>query len=344
MPLVNLLEPDELIQQFQAHPPEGFSSLHFPAPAFTAKFDLLTTLDPRIRKRLAFLHLPHPLTCFIGTTVSEYALFPDDVKPESLVESIRAQFADRYAFVIIKDLPSEATLVGNDAFMHSQQIEAACRAAGFVFVDGQALAYVPVDFNSIDDYLTRLSHSRRKNLRRKLRQRSAVAVETIPTGDARFSDESFVSAIYALYRNVYAQSEIHFDLLTRDFFRGVLQSAAARGVLFVYRADGAMIGWNLCFCENRMLIDKYIGFDYPAARDHDLYTVSWFNNLQYALEQKFAYYVAGWTDPEIKRQLGARFTATRHAVLVRNPLLRGALKISKRWFETDRQWYENADS
>jgi hypothetical protein len=87
-----------------------------------------------------------------------------------------------------------------------------------------------------------------------------------------------------------------------------------------------------------MLIDKYIGFDYPAAHEHDLYAVSWFHNLEHALARRYRYYVAGWTDAEIKRRLGARFTPTLHAVRVRNPLLRALLRLSKRWFESDARW------
>ena len=111
--------------------------------------------------------------------------------------------------------------------------------------------------------------------------------------------------------------------------------------MFVYRAKGELIGYNLCFVENGMLIDKYVGFAYPQARDHNLYAVSWFRNLDYALAHGLHCYVAGWTDPEIKRQLGARFTLTRHAVYVRNPLLRRLMAPFKRFFEADHRWQES---
>jgi uncharacterized protein len=342
--LVNLLEPPDLIREFQSNLPEGFAPVEFPAPAFATRFDLLTTLEPSARKRIGWLPLPHPMTCFIGTTVSEYALFPSEINAEDLVAEVQSKLARRFAFVIIKDLPTEPVLAGEEALERTRRIASACEAAGFVLMDGQALAYVPIDFASVDAYLARLSHSRRKNLRRKLKQRHSVEIDAIPTGDERLRDEEFLSKIYSLYMNVYEQSEIHFDLLTKDFFRAVLQSKTANGILFVYRSNGHMIGWNLCFCENGILIDKYIGFEYPAAREQDLYTVSWFNNLEFAVNRGLRCYVAGWTDPEIKRQLGARFTPTQHAVHVRNPLLRGALKVSKRWFESDRQWYANSDS
>ena len=72
--------------------------------------------------------------------------------------------------------------------------------------------------------------------------------------------------------------------------------------------------------------------------------MSWFHNLEYALAHGFRYYVAGWTDPEIKRELGARFTFTEHAVYVRNPVLRTLLRPFKRLFEADRRWQDTSVS
>jgi hypothetical protein len=99
-----------------------------------------------------------------------------------------------------------------------------------------------------------------------------------------------------------------------------------------------MIGYNLCFEHNGMLLDKYIGFAYPQAREYNLYFVSWFHNLEHARKRGLGHYVAGWTDPEIKRDLGASFSLTRHAVYVRNPLMRWVLRRFKRIFEADSQW------
>lgn len=76
-------------------------------------------------------------------------------------------------------------------------------------------------------------------------------------------------------------------------------------------------------------------FGYPAAREHNLYFVSWFVNLQYALAHKLTHYVAGWTDPQVKKSLGAQFVFTSHAVHVRNPLVRNLLRPFKSLFESD---------
>ncbi len=342
-PLHNLLEPASLIAYFQQFPPEGFApvALDGNVPAFSMSFDLLTTTEPAVQRRVDALPFSRrwrrflrPNTCFVGSTVSEYALLPGAIQPEAFMRDLLAT-ARQYPFVIIKDLPTEAVLVGDAAFNHSRRLVKACSEAGFVLVEGQALAYVPLDFASTEDFLAGLSHTRRKNLRRKLRSRSSLDVEEVSTGDARFRDEAFVATLYALYLNVYRQSEIHFDLLTTAFFRAVLQDANSDGVVFLYRSRGELIGYNFCVHNETMLIDKYVGFVYPHARDANLYTVSWFHNLQWALARGLRYYVAGWTDPEVKRSLGARFTFTQHAVYVRNPIVRTLLRPFRRLFESD---------
>jgi hypothetical protein len=340
----NLIEPFGLIKHFLEHPPAGFSipDLADEVPAFSAPFDLLTTVEPPVRRVIdALLFVPAlrrllvANTCFVGTTTSEYAIFPANTSAEELANHLATDIAPRYPFLIIKDMPGDAVLVGETAYAWSQALADACRARGFVALEGQALAYVPIDFASTDEFLSRRSHARRKNLRRKLKAAAGLRVEEMHSGDDAFYSGSLLATLYELYRNVYDQSEIHFDLLTEPFFRSVLQDATIGGITFLYFEGANLIGFNLCFREKSMLIDKYIGLAYPQARDHNLYAVSWFHNLDYALAHGLRYYVAGWTDPEVKRELGAELTFTKHLVYVRNQFLRGLLRLSRGLFESD---------
>jgi hypothetical protein len=342
----NLLEPPALVGHFLAHPPDGFTPLatRSGTPAFVAPFDLLTTADDELRRRVSALplyrwwgRLLRPRTCFVGTTVSEYALFPCGADATALVDEWLAEPAARQPFLIVKDIPQESPLLDQASNAQARAIAEACEHAGFVLLEGQALAWVPIDFESADDYLARLSPSRRKDIRRKLRARAGLEIEEIPTGPA-FADATLREACYALYLEVYAQSEIHFDRLSRAFFDALLQDAGSGGILFAYRHAGCMIGWNLCFQVGEALVDKYVGFSYPAAREHNLYFVSWMHNLDYARRRDLCCYVAGWTDPEIKAYLGARFTFTRHAVRPRSRVLRAVLRRVASRFESDRAW------
>lgn len=317
-------------------------------PAFVARFNLLTTIAPALRKTIEALPLFRfwgkylcPSTCFVGTTITEYALLPSAQAPGSFIASLQTFRENTCPFLIIKDLPVASPLLDDPANRYADDITLAARKADFLIVEGQALAYVPIDFDDIDSFFYRLSHARRKDIRRKLRSRRELHVETKTSGDPFFQDEAAIDTLYSLYLNVYRQSELQFDLLSREFFSRVLRDPEVNGRIFIYRIGDNIIGFNFCLLTADALIDKLIGFSYPAARDYNLYAVSWFHNLEYALNQKLRLFIAGWTDPEVKRQLGAQFTFTRHAVLIRNPLVRLLLKPLKKYFELDQHWLKS---
>jgi predicted N-acyltransferase len=266
--------------------------------------------------------------------VTEYFPSPRSAEPDAIVAgALERMRSERAAFVILKDIPRDSPLLSKEENEAAADLRHACRRAGFVIVAGQALAYVPVDPTSEDAYLAGLSRARRKDLRRKLRGRSSLDIEEHATGDRVFDDEAFVEELIRLYRNVYDQSLIHFDELTSPFLKEVFRTRG--GTLFVYRQHGKLIGHNLCFVHRDRLVDKYVGFAYPQARAANLYFVSWFHNLEWARRRRLTTYVAGWTDPEVKRSLGARFTFTDHAVFPRHKVLRGLLRTTRRWFESD---------
>lgn len=347
MPFIAQLEPDALLGAFMAHPPAGFAAGHSAQgmPVFVAPFDLLTTADDTLRRRIAGLpgyrrwgRLLRWRTRFAGTTVSEYAPLPSTVAPAALAQGLKAAYGRECRLLIVKDIAQDSPLLGAADNAYARAFASACAAAGFVLLEGQALAWVPIDFDSNDEYLARLSSGRRKNIRRKLRSLAELQIEAVPTGDVRFRDEATLAAFQALFDNVYAQSEVHFDRLDAAFFRTVLQDGGSGGVVFVYRHAGEMIGWNLCYEHAGKLVDKYVGFAYPQAREHNLYFVSWMHNLDYARRRGLSHYVAGWTDPQVKAFLGARMTFTRHAVYARNPLLRALLRRLGHHFESDRSW------
>lgn len=344
---LNALEPASLVSHFLAHPPQQFQAWTSIAglPAFRTRFDLLTTADDALKRVLTRLPLEDSWqdwlripSCFIGTTVSEYTLFPAELAPTRLAEHLQQHYLKHYPLLIVKDIPQQSPLLDRTSNAYADALVQACEQRGFITLQGQALAYLPLDFSSIDDYLARLSHSRRKDIRRKLRARGEVTVEVLDTGDSYFERPDVLNAFYALYLSVYRHSEIHFDLLSADFFRAVLQDAGSGGKVFIYRHHGEMVGYNLCFIVGDKLVDKYIGLAYPQARMLNLYFLSWIINLEYALAHGLKHYVTGWTDPQIKAYLGARFTFTRHAVFIRNPLLRFALTRLRNRFEHDHAW------
>jgi len=345
----NQLEPLQLIDCFIRFPPEHFQAFRGDdsTPFFVTDYNLLTTLELALQRKIRALPLYNywrkyitPRTCFIGTTVSEYALLPSVIQANDWIATYKQKLAPNYPFLIIKDLPQTSPLLSNIENTRAAECIAAAKKQGFIIVEGQALAYVPINFSSVDEYLSRLSKTTRKGFRRKLKSRDALEISRISTGDKIFSDVKTINEFYSLYLNVFQQSEIHFDKLTRDFFSSMLQDAINSGIVMIYRHQGELIGYNICFVHEDKLIDKYVGFQYPAAREHNLYFVSWFENLQYALDHRLKFYVAGWTDPEVKKSLGADFTFTCHTVYIRNPFIRALLKPFAFLFERDVRAFE----
>ncbi|MWP49189.1 MULTISPECIES: GNAT family N-acetyltransferase [unclassified Gilliamella] len=346
MKYINQLEPNELIDNFLDHPPQDFSAWlsEDGVPVFSAKFDLLTTADDDFRHKIQKLPFYHkwqrylkPNTCFVGATVSEYALLNDKVDENQLAENIKTAYAKRYPFLIVKDIPVSSPLLSEKDNDYSLRFISSLKAQGFIEVEGQALAWVPIDFSDINEVFSRFSYSRRKNFRRKLKSRNKLAIHILHSGDECFYDQAVLDEYYQLYLNVYEQSEIHFDLLTKSFFTQLLQNKPQNAHIVTYYHDDKLVGYNICFVVNNMLVDKYIGMVYPQARALNLYFVSWFVNLEYALQQGFSHYIAGWTDPEVKASLGAKFTFTKHLVYIRNPLLRAVLRRLISHFESDKE-------
>lgn len=347
---LNLLEPENLVHAFLTAPPEGFVPITIDVnakrlPGFLTKLDLSITADKTVKRLLHKVRwfLPKPRTLFIGTTVSEYSLFPEGVEPSELKERVLSKLHESgFPFLIIKDIPLESPILSDKENEFSKQLISYLENNDFLIVSGQALAYVPINFCSVEAYLQGFSKSRRKDLKRKLRSLDKISIDQVHTGDD-FCNDSMARILYALYLNVFDKSEIHFDKLSFPFFKKVLQDKKNCGIVFLYRHQDKIIGFNICFRVRDYLVDKYIGFLYPDAQQFNLYFLSWFYNLNFCIEHNLKIFIAGWTDPEIKAYLGAEFTCTYHAAYIQNPLLRFILKKLKFLFESNKRVLEKLE-
>ena len=346
---LNLVEPDEYQSLFVTHPPLNFVANYDGngVPVFKTKFDLLTTLETDTKRRIQKIPFYNSWakclrlnTCFVGTCITEYAPLPSGNTAEKLVDNLITEHAKNQALTIVKDLPLNSPLLEEEDNKFSQQIANECTKRGFFELSGQSLAYVPIDFADINDYLKRVSYSRRKNLRRKLKTANSLTIKTVDLGDSMFSDRAVLDEYYSMYVEVFKQSEIHFDFLSFEFFKELLSGKYAEGVVVTYHHKDSLVGYNICLLKKNALVDKYIGFKYPQAREFNLYFISWFYNLELAKKLNCKVYIAGWTDPEVKADLGADFTFTRHLVWIKNPILRFVLSPFKHLFEADKKSME----
>jgi len=344
----NLIEPPDYTTLFFEYPPDDFavSCTSSGLPLFRTKFDVLTALETDTRdklQRLPFFAFWSRLlkwrTCFAGTTITEYLPLPSYDNPKLLIEEMR-RLGGGESVIVIKDLPCASPLLSQTENDYAQALAQECMRQGFWDLSGQALAYVPLDFSNMEEYLDGLSYSRRKEMRRKFKSAATLEIQAVPLGSPVFSDPELLLEYYSMYAEVFQQSKLKFDFLNREFFQAMLSGQFGAGLVVIYKYEGSMVCYNICLLHNGMLIDKYIGFKYPLARQLNLYFVSWLYNLELALKQGCKFYVAGWTDPEVKQALGAQFTYTRHLVWIKNPILRKLLYPLRHYFEADRMALE----
>jgi len=351
MKFISQVEPTELIESFHENPPEDFTSIKIDVDgsdlhAFSMKFRILTTVNQRVKNILKYIEflIPKPKLLFIGTTVTEYSVFPRERGAGKVCENILKKFSEVKSFgLIVKDIAKESPILTEEENRFNNELMDSLKEKGFEIIYGEALAYITVNFKSIDEFINRFSKSRKKTFKRKLRAKLDLTIDHIPTGDEFFNEEN-VQYFYDLYLNVYNNSSIHFDKLTLNFFRSILQNPSSGGIVFVYKHEDKIIGYTINFSTGDLFNYKYIGLVYPISRKFNLYYVTWFDHLDYCIKNNIKLYIAGWTDPEIKSFLGSEFTFTFQAIYISNPVIRFIFKKMKFLFEADKDVMENLKS
>jgi len=148
---------------------------------------------------------------------------------------------------------------------------------------------LPLDFTSFDDYLTRrLSHAMRKNLRRKFKATAATAPSLTMTVTNDLGED--VDEALGLYEQVFARSRMQFEHLNKPFLQQLAARMPDRVRFFLWRQEGRLVAFSLCFVHQGALYDEYLGLDYRVALDLHLYFITFRDVLTWAIEQKLTAY------------------------------------------------------
>lgn len=273
------------------------------APTFRTKYDLLTTVQDRMRDVLgsSSRHLSGWLTLglsCLGSPEAEHCQigFHHSLN-ESEVERVMEALLDLwecdaqargFSLFGIKDLNDEG----------AKTFGTVLSRRGYRALPGLPGASLPITFSSFDAYLMSLSPATRKDLRRKLRKRSAVTVEIATDIEPVLGD------ILEMYRETRARSDWEFEDLSGDYFREMMKAGDARFIL--YRAEGQLVAANLIIEEAGVLLDKYFLMREGIGRELNLYFLSWANNIERCIERGFHTYAAGAAAYETKLRLGCQ--------------------------------------
>lgn len=294
-------------------------------PGFLTSYNLDTTLEGIGKKIVTASRTLLPdllkmkLAC-LGSPVTESALlgFHPDVplsERPGLLSAMIKEF-EHYATL------SRHSLLGlKDVSESDRWSENAFTVLGYKGIAGMPVATLPIDFKTSDDYLEKLSYATRKDMRRKLRSRANVRIEY------RDHIDDLLPQLMGLYQQTLARAEMQFEELTPQFFLNVLNRMPGQAFFTLYYAGDTLIGANLLLRDQNTLLDKFFCMDEVLGREHNLYFLSWFTNVDYCLDQGLSAYQSGQAAYEVKLRLGSRLTGTTMYFRHCNAVIQGALRL-----------------
>ena len=207
---------------------------------------------------------------------------------------------------------------------------------GFAKFDSLPTTELNVWFRDFEEYLRTLSGASRYDLRRKFKK-----VDGHVKIDLEITDTlkgGVLEDVYKLYLDMTDRHEMGFELLPIEFFSNISKCMADRTRFFLWRIDGKLATFLLCFVSEDLLIDYYVGLDYSVAHKYHLYFVKFRDVLNWCIKHKIKKYEMGVTAYEPKRRLGFDFVPLYLYVKLRNRMLRPVFNFACQFLK-----FENFD-
>ena len=285
-------------------------------PLFESHFDLSTFAEGWIKRSLkvATRLVPsifRPRILGVGLLVGEWS----EIGIDHRVDARTLEQAWQMALAALQTFATElkSDLVAFYNFNHHGQLPVKV-FENFHQAQCQPCAQLPITFDSVEEYLSRLSSNARKNLRRKMR--SAPEVRVIRSRDI----SSYLDRIYELYLETVARSPLAFGVHNRLFFEKICERVpGAEYTLYFVQAE--LAAFNLLIVKPEAMVDKYFCMDLELGRKYNLYVLSWLENIRCCVEQKIPVYLAGQGAEATKAHLGATLSPNFILFKHRRPLI-----------------------
>lgn len=304
------------------------------APAFITEYRIDTTVTGRWKRlsdwltrrlpslmvlRVLALGSPMAEICDIGFAPEVAAERRPDLLTLLLRRMEQHAAGERIGLIGIKDAPA------GDA-----GLTRACAAAGYQRMPGLPTARLDLPFADLDGYLARLSRATRRDVRRKLKAGDRIRIER------RHDIDDVLADVAALYDETLARSALSFEQVPPAYFANVLRRLGPRASCMLYWHGDRLIGFNFLLHDDRRLIDKFLCTHEPAARDHNLYILSWIANVRLCVSAGLHCFQSGQADYESKLRLGSRLEPNWIWFRHRRPWLNRVLRLVSELVRLDR--------
>jgi predicted N-acyltransferase len=229
-----------------------------------------------------------------------------------------------------------AAIIFNNLSADNSRISGLLEAKKFIKMEALPSTLIEIKARSLEEYISGLSKNMRKDLERKLKRSASLARLTT---EVREDIDDISMDIHKLYLNNFGESQVHFEVLTEEFFRNIPKYMPGEAKYFVTYDKDRIVAFNLCLFKGSTCIDKFIGFDREVARKYHLYFTTFCHNIDWCIKNNIRFYCPGPTDYRPKVRLGARLVPLADYSKSHNPAYNFFLRLSAKFIKP-----ENIDS
>lgn len=197
--------------------------------------------------------------------------------------------------------------------------------SGFSRFDSLPTTELDIGFNDFEGYLKTLSGATRYDLRRKFKKVDGHVDVKLDIKDRL--DEEELDTIYGMYLDIVTRNDMNFELLPKDFFRGISGNMPGEAKFFLWRIEGKIAAFLFCLVSRDMFIDYFVGLDYSVAHKYHLYFVKFRDALNWCIKRGIKTYEMGITAYEPKVRLGFDLVPLYLYVKLRNRTLRPVFNL-----------------
>ncbi len=271
-------------------------------PLFETRFDLSAFVGGSLKKMLQaagrlFPSIFRPRVLGVGLVEGEWSEIGIDPEIDEGTLAAACEMAFSTLHAVATDHKSDIVALYN--------FNQFGKLPGEVFnkfnrVHYRSCARLPINFNSMEEYLGGLSSPARKDLRRKMRVAPNVRVIRSRTISPS------LDRIYELYLNTVQRSPMALGAHNRLFFEKICEKVPGAEYTLYFVQD-ELVAFNLLIVKQQAMVDIYFCMDHDIGRKYNLYVLSWLENVRTCVERKIPFYDAGQGTEKTKAHLGATF-------------------------------------
>lgn len=295
-------------------------------PFFLIDQDVLEGVKPDYVRWALFIRRTYPRflklrTLMVGCTSGEGHLacaedLPASATAEALsrdiVKHARALGAD---LIVLKEFPAR-----------DRDILECFVRAGFGRAPSMPMTMLNIDYDSFDTYVANaMSGNARRHFRKNLKATEGERIRMSVTDDVT----GLLDEIYPLYLQVYERSKLHFEKLTKDYFRLLSVRMKDKVRFLLWHRGNRLAAFGMYMVQGDRLFSEYLGFDYTIAIDLHLYHYIMRDMTTWAIEHGFKWMHSSGLNYDPKLHFGHRLDPidlyVRHVSPMMNPVMKAAL-------------------